>query len=111
MAQDPVAELLTSFREDVGRGASSRADFERLKGRYVGREKGLLPALFARLNALSKFGQPTHIGILVSRKELVQPCWYGPFRRLIRHALNVSPFMLLLSDPVDHDHCQVVNCW
>jgi phenylalanyl-tRNA synthetase alpha chain len=31
---------------------SSRADFEKLKGRYLGREKGLLPALFGRLRDL-----------------------------------------------------------
>jgi phenylalanyl-tRNA synthetase alpha chain len=49
---DPVGELLGSFREESGRGVSSRADFERLKGRYVGREKGLLPALFAKLKEI-----------------------------------------------------------
>ena len=32
--------------------SSSRAEFERLKGRFLGREKGLVPELFARLKAL-----------------------------------------------------------
>ena len=31
---------------------STRAEFERLKGRYLGREKGLLPGLFGRLRDL-----------------------------------------------------------
>ena len=62
MAQDPIEELLRSFREESGKGVSSRADFERLKGRYLGREKGLLPALFGRLKELpgperAAFGQ------------------------------------------------------
>jgi phenylalanyl-tRNA synthetase alpha chain len=62
VAQDPIEELLVSFREESGRGVSSRADFERLKGRYLGRDKGLLPALFGRLKDLpgperASFGQ------------------------------------------------------
>ncbi len=62
MAQDPIEELLDSFREESGKGVSSRADFERLKGRYLGREKGLLPALFGKLKGLpagerASFGQ------------------------------------------------------
>ncbi len=62
MARDPIEELLESFREESGKGVSSRADFERLKGRYLGREKGLLPALFGRLKDLpgperAAFGQ------------------------------------------------------
>ncbi len=62
MAQDPIEELLRSFREESGKGVSTRADFERLKGRYLGREKGLLPALFGRLKELpgperAAFGQ------------------------------------------------------
>jgi len=62
VAQDPIDELLGSFREESGKGVSSRADFERLKGRYLGREKGLLPALFGRLKELpgperAAFGQ------------------------------------------------------
>ena len=52
MVQDAVEALLRSFREEIGRGVSSRADYERLKGRYLGREKGLVPELFARLKAL-----------------------------------------------------------
>src|SRR6266542_62908 len=49
---DPVSEVLESFRADVGGGVSSRAEFERLKGKYVGREKGLVPALFAGIRNL-----------------------------------------------------------
>jgi phenylalanyl-tRNA synthetase alpha chain len=49
---DPVAELLRSFREEAGKGLPARADYERLKGRYLGREKGLVPELFARLKTL-----------------------------------------------------------
>lgn len=49
MADDPVRALLDSFREELGRGVATRAEFERLKGRFVGREKALLPALCARL--------------------------------------------------------------
>ena len=52
MAKDPVAELLDSFRKEAGKGVSSRAEFERWKGRYLGREKGLVTELFARLKAL-----------------------------------------------------------
>ncbi len=51
-APDPVEELLDSFRKETGGAVSSRAEFERLKGRFLGREKGLLPALFARLKDL-----------------------------------------------------------
>lgn len=62
MSKDPVGELLRSFREEIGKGVSSRADFERLKGRYLGRDRGLLPALFATLKGLpegerASFGQ------------------------------------------------------
>jgi len=52
VAQDPIHQLLDSFREESRKGVSTRADFERLKGRYLGREKGLLPALFRRLKDL-----------------------------------------------------------
>ncbi len=52
MAQDPIEEVRRSFHEESGQGASSRAAFERLKGRYLGRDKGLLPALFAKLKEL-----------------------------------------------------------
>ena len=51
---DPVAQVLAAFREEEGRGVATRADFERLKGRFLGREKGLVPALFARLKDLPK---------------------------------------------------------
>ena len=49
---DAANELLRSFREEIGRGVSSRSEFERLKGRYLGREKGLVPGLFAQLKSL-----------------------------------------------------------
>jgi phenylalanyl-tRNA synthetase alpha chain len=49
---DPVTSVLAAFREEAGRGVSSRAEFERLKGRYLGREKGLVPALFAGIREL-----------------------------------------------------------
>jgi phenylalanyl-tRNA synthetase alpha chain len=51
-SDDPIDAVLASFREEIARGVPSRADFERLKGRYLGREKGLVPELFARLKAL-----------------------------------------------------------
>lgn len=62
MAKDAVESLLRSFREEIGKGVSSRADFERLKGRYLGREKGLLSGLFTNLKGLApgeraSFGQ------------------------------------------------------
>ncbi len=49
---DAANELLRSFRQEIGKGVSSRAEFERLKGRYLGREKGLVPGLFAQLKSL-----------------------------------------------------------
>ncbi len=49
---DPVARVLAAFREEEGRGVSSRAEFERVKGRFLGRDKGLLPALFAGVKDL-----------------------------------------------------------
>lgn len=49
---DPVAAVLTAFRDEGGRGVSSRAEFERLKGKYLGRDKGLVPALFAGIRDL-----------------------------------------------------------
>ena len=49
---DPIAQLLASFRAESARGVSSRAEFEALKGRYLGREKGLVPALFQRVREL-----------------------------------------------------------
>ncbi len=52
MPQDPIEALLSSFREEAGRSVATRADYERLKGRYLGREKGLVPALFAQLKGV-----------------------------------------------------------
>ena len=49
---DAVARVLAEFHEERSRGVATRADFERLKGRFLGREKGLLPALFARVKDL-----------------------------------------------------------
>jgi phenylalanyl-tRNA synthetase alpha chain len=51
-ASDTIAQLLESFREEAARGVSSRSEFEALKGRYLGREKGLVPALFTRVREL-----------------------------------------------------------
>jgi phenylalanyl-tRNA synthetase alpha chain len=49
---DPVARVLALFREERARGVSTRGDFERLKGRFLGREKGLVPGLFAGMREL-----------------------------------------------------------
>jgi phenylalanyl-tRNA synthetase alpha chain len=49
---DPIAQVLAAFREEAGRRIASRAEFERLKGRFLGREKGLVAAVFARLKDL-----------------------------------------------------------
>jgi phenylalanyl-tRNA synthetase alpha chain len=49
---DPVESVLEQFRSDLAQGVSSRADFERLKGHYLGREKGLVPGLFGSLKSL-----------------------------------------------------------
>lgn len=51
-ADDSISKLLAAFHEEAARGVSSRSDFEALKGRYLGREKGLVPALFARLREI-----------------------------------------------------------
>jgi phenylalanyl-tRNA synthetase alpha chain len=51
---DPVARVLAEFRQDVSRGLATRADFERLKGRYLGRDKGLVPGLFAAIPSLPR---------------------------------------------------------
>ena len=53
MKDDAVLRVLDSFREAVARGVSSRGAFERLKGQFLGREKGLVPALFAGLKDLA----------------------------------------------------------
>jgi phenylalanyl-tRNA synthetase alpha chain len=50
---DAVARVLAAFAEEEGRGVSTRAEFERLKGRFLGREKGLVTALFAGLKDLA----------------------------------------------------------
>ncbi len=50
---DPVAQVLAQFAEESEAGVSSRSDFERLKGRFLGPDKGLVPGLFARLKALA----------------------------------------------------------
>ena len=52
MTEDAVAAVLASFAEEAGRGVSTRAEFEALKGRYLGRDKGLVPGLFARMRDL-----------------------------------------------------------
>jgi phenylalanyl-tRNA synthetase alpha chain len=51
---DPITAVLDAFRADAAEGILARADFERVKGKYLGREKGLLPGLFLRLAALPK---------------------------------------------------------
>jgi phenylalanyl-tRNA synthetase alpha chain len=51
-SSDTISQLLESFREAAARGVSSRSEFETLKGRYLGREKGLVPALFTRVREL-----------------------------------------------------------
>ncbi len=52
-ASDPVEEVLIAFRSESALGVSSRSEFEALKGRYLGREKGLVPGLFARLREIA----------------------------------------------------------
>jgi phenylalanyl-tRNA synthetase alpha chain len=51
VGQDAIQELLRLFRESAGAGASSRSEFERLKGRFLGRD-GLVAGLFGRLRDL-----------------------------------------------------------
>ena len=51
-SDDPVRRVLEAFARDTLKGVSSRAEFERLKGHYLGREKGLVPALFAGIREL-----------------------------------------------------------
>jgi phenylalanyl-tRNA synthetase alpha chain len=50
---DEIARLLAAFHDEAGRGVSSRAEFERLKGRWLGRDKGLVPELFGKLKSLA----------------------------------------------------------
>ncbi|HYK43077.1 MAG TPA: phenylalanine--tRNA ligase subunit alpha [Thermoanaerobaculia bacterium] len=52
MNADAVARVLDEFRDAAARGVGSRAEFERLKGRFLGREKGLVPGLFAGVKEL-----------------------------------------------------------
>jgi phenylalanyl-tRNA synthetase alpha chain len=47
-----IDDLLAGFRRETA-GVASRSAYETLKGRYVNREHGLVPALFARLKTLS----------------------------------------------------------
>ncbi|HET7452381.1 MAG TPA: phenylalanine--tRNA ligase subunit alpha [Thermoanaerobaculia bacterium] len=47
-----IDRLLDEFRREAD-GISSRAAYEALKGRYVNREHGLVPALFERLKSLA----------------------------------------------------------
>jgi phenylalanyl-tRNA synthetase alpha chain len=49
---DEIARLLAAFHDEAGRGVSSRAEFERLKGRWLGRDKGVVPELFGKLKSL-----------------------------------------------------------
>jgi phenylalanyl-tRNA synthetase alpha chain len=51
-ADDPVSNVLAAFHAEAARGVPSRSDFEALKGRFLGREKGLVPALFARMREI-----------------------------------------------------------
>src|SRR5262249_21996726 len=51
-SEDPVARVLAQFAQERGQGVASRHEFERLKGRFLGREKGLVPALFAGIPTL-----------------------------------------------------------
>ena len=52
MPDDSIGSVLAQFREEAGRGVVTRAEFERLKGKYLGREKGLVPGLFAGIRDL-----------------------------------------------------------
>ena len=49
---DEVQAVLGQFRAALEAGVANRGDFERLKGRFLGREKGLVPALFAGVRDL-----------------------------------------------------------
>jgi len=46
-AADSIDEALDAFQTATREGVASRPEFERLKGRFLGRERGLVPALFA----------------------------------------------------------------
>ena len=47
-----IDDVADRFRRELA-GVSSRAEYEALKGRYLNREHGLIPALFARLKTLT----------------------------------------------------------
>jgi phenylalanyl-tRNA synthetase alpha chain len=51
---DPIRidDVASRFRREAA-GVSNRAEYEALKGRYLNREHGLIPALFARLKTFS----------------------------------------------------------
>jgi phenylalanyl-tRNA synthetase alpha chain len=49
---DPISRVLDQFRAVTAAGVPDRSSFERLKGRYLGREKGLVPDLFAGIRNL-----------------------------------------------------------
>jgi phenylalanyl-tRNA synthetase alpha chain len=51
-ADDTISSVLAAFHEEAARGVSTRSDFETLKGRYLGRERGLVPAIFARMREM-----------------------------------------------------------
>jgi phenylalanyl-tRNA synthetase alpha chain len=51
VSQDPIEAVLRLFRDAAGTEAPSRAEFERLKGRFLGRD-GLVAELFGRLRDL-----------------------------------------------------------
>lgn len=51
-AEEAISNVLASFQDEAARGVSSRSEFEALKGRYLGREKGLVTALFARMREI-----------------------------------------------------------
>ncbi|HKB70594.1 MAG TPA: phenylalanine--tRNA ligase subunit alpha [Thermoanaerobaculia bacterium] len=53
---EAIGDLLAAFRRDAA-GVSSRPAYEALKGKYVNRDHGLVPALFARLKELSGPGK------------------------------------------------------
>src|SRR5260370_25218581 len=50
--ENPIERVLEAFAHETAAGISDRSEFERLKGRFLGREKGLVPGLFARLKDL-----------------------------------------------------------
>jgi phenylalanyl-tRNA synthetase alpha chain len=76
--EDPIGSLLSQFREEAGRGVGSRAEFERLKGRYLGREKGLIPGLFAGIRDLP----PQERGSFGSRANAAKQEVEGAIARL-----------------------------